>query len=140
MKRPLRLKLVHDRSPRSVVLSRAPLEDSPLALSHAIVDESKRTISPAHVTMLGMGGLAARTPSLPIPALKRAKAKTSWRVSALPSKRPFPIALDFSRKEVRLPFGVPRYINAVTLREIAGGGSSDQLMKKVGGAWEFVED
>jgi len=52
----------------------------------------------------------------------------------------FPITIDFSRTEVRLPFGVPQFANAATLRVMAGGRSSDQLMKKVDGVWEFVSD
>ena len=43
-------------------------------------------------------------------------------------------------EEVRLPFGVPQFINAATLRAIAGGRPFDQLFKQVGGAWEFVPD
>jgi hypothetical protein len=62
------------------------------------------------------------------------------RVRTLPEERRFPMTLDLSRKDVQLPFGVPRFINAATLRAIAGGRRSDQLLKKVGGAWEFVED
>ena len=53
----------------------------------------------------------------------------------------FPVAaLDFSKKDVGLPYGVPRRVSARTLKELAGGGRADRLLKKTPAGWEFVED
>jgi hypothetical protein len=51
------------------------------------------------------------------------------------------MVIDFSQKDVRLPFGVPRFVNASTLRAMADGGiAAGRLLKKVGSVWEFVPD
>ena len=63
------------------------------------------------------------------------------RVPVLKKQERFPVAaLDFSKKDVGLPYGVPRRVSARTLKELAGGGRTDQLLKKTPAGWEFVED
>jgi hypothetical protein len=62
-------------------------------------------------------------------------------IHSLPEQQRFPLTIDFSRKDVRLPFGVPRFVNAATLRTMAGReNGSSRLLKKIGNAWEFVAD
>jgi hypothetical protein len=88
--------------------------------------------------------------AISIPATRRARGgfpdlilpRRSMRsVPSLPDQKRFPVgSLDFSRTESRLPFGVPRYVNAATLKRIAGGRPSDTLLRLVGKAWEFVSD
>ena len=63
------------------------------------------------------------------------------RVPQLRKLERFPVAsLDFSKEDVGLPYGVPRRISARTLKELAGGGWTDQLLTKTPAGWEFVED
>jgi hypothetical protein len=62
------------------------------------------------------------------------------QLAMLHDERRFPVTVDLSREEVRLPFGVPRYVNAATLKTMVGARSLDQLFKKVGDAWEFVDN
>lgn len=81
----------------------------------------------------------ARVSSLPV-IVNRHDRPIPPRIATLPRQRRFPMTIDFSREDVRLPFGVPRFVNARTLRLMAGGSPFDQLLKKVGPAWEFVED
>ena len=78
----------------------------------------------------------------PIPMLGALVAPTQAprRLTALPEQRRVPVTVDFSRPDVRLPFGVPRFVNAATLRAMAGGRPFDRLLKKVEDAWKFVKD
>ena len=63
------------------------------------------------------------------------------RVPELKKPQRFPVAaLDFSKKDVGLPYGAPRRITARTLKELAGGGRTDRLLKHTPAGWEFVED
>jgi hypothetical protein len=62
-------------------------------------------------------------------------------VPALAKQKRFPVAaIDFSKKDVGLPYGVPRKISARTLKELAGGSRTDQLLKHTRSGWEFVPD
>src|SRR5690348_14377886 len=79
----------------------------------------------------------SRSSDLRFPGLARfAKQQAALRrISVLPAQREFPMVIDFSQNDVRLPFGVPRFVNAATLRAMASGGAvAAQLLKKVGGA------
>ncbi|HLG56876.1 MAG TPA: hypothetical protein VI485_16175 [Vicinamibacterales bacterium] len=49
-------------------------------------------------------------------------------------------SIDFSRPDIGLPYGIPRHINAATLKTIAGGRSVDRLLRKTGAGWVFVRD
>jgi hypothetical protein len=94
------------------------------------------------LSLVGLARHAACTVGSDLPSVC-ALAPRSRRLRAittLPTTRRFPVTIDFSRRDVRLPFGVPRFVNAATLRVMAGGRRSDQLLKKVGGAWQFVDD
>lgn len=63
------------------------------------------------------------------------------QVPGLDPQQRFPIsAIDFSRRDVPLPYGIPRHVNAATLKVIAGGRRFDSLLKRTGSGWEFVED
>ena len=62
-------------------------------------------------------------------------------VPTLPKQRRFPVAaLDFSKQDVGLPYGAPRKVTARTLKELAGGSRTDQLLKNTRSGWEFVPD
>ena len=62
-------------------------------------------------------------------------------VPTLAKQRRFPVAaLDFSKKDVGLPYGAPRMVTARTLKELAGGKRTDQLLKNTRSGWEFVPD
>ena len=82
----------------------------------------------------------AAAADLKLPGLVRlAKQQAAMRrVPVLPAQRKFPMVIDFSQNDVRLPFGVPRFVNAATLRAMAG--VEGRLLKNVEGAWEFVAD
>lgn len=63
------------------------------------------------------------------------------RPPSLPNPRRFPVAsLDMSKRDVGLPYGVPRVINAATLKRIAGARVGEQLLKNTPGGWVFVSD
>ena len=63
------------------------------------------------------------------------------RVSQPSQRRRFPLAsIDLSRRDVGLPYGVPRRVNAATLKRIAGGQRFDRLLRKTTSGWEFVSD
>jgi hypothetical protein len=89
-------------------------------------------------------GLSVRvqTQSGPIlPARVNFGQRRVTRVPALQAPRRFPVAsIDLSRRDVGLPYGVPRYVNAATLKAIAGGRSFDRLLKKTPAGWEFVNN
>jgi len=49
-------------------------------------------------------------------------------------------SIDLSRKEITLPYGIGRFVNAATLKRIAGGQAFDQLLRKTSKGWIFVLD
>ena len=62
-------------------------------------------------------------------------------MAELPSQARFPVAsIDLSRKDFALPYGIGRFINAATLKVIAGGQRIDRLMRRTPAGWEFVPD
>ena len=76
-----------------------------------------------------------------LPAIPRFRSRQVTHVPTLPKQTRFPVAsIDFSRRDVGLPFGVPRYVNAVTLKAMAGGKKFDRLLKKMDAGWEFVDN
>ena len=76
-----------------------------------------------------------------LPAMRRFKSRQVTHVPTLPKQTRFPVAsIDFSRRDVGLPFGVPRYVNAATLKAIAGGKRFDRLLKKTDAGWKFVDN
>jgi hypothetical protein len=63
------------------------------------------------------------------------------RVPVLAKPRRFPVAsIDLSRADVGLPYGIPRWVNAATLKALAGGKPFDRLLKKTPSGWAFVAD
>jgi hypothetical protein len=72
--------------------------------------------------------------------LAKQPAVVPKQLAVLPRERHFPMVIDLSQADVRLPFGIPRFVNAATLHALAGGATAGRLLKKVGGAWEFVAD
>ena len=70
----------------------------------------------------------------------RLRNKPPAPIAPLAPKR-FPVApIDLSRPDVALPFGLPRRVRAATLKSLAGGHATDQLLRKTLSGWEFVED
>ena len=62
-------------------------------------------------------------------------------VPTLEKQKRFPVAsIDFSKKDVGLPYGVPRKVTAATLKQLAGGTLTDQLLKSTRSGWAFVPD
>lgn len=94
--------------------------------------------------------LPAQRLSVLVPTLGRAPvlpARVSLgnrRVTHVPplqAPQRFPVAsIDLSRRDVGLPYGVQRYVNAATLKAIAGGRPVDRLLKKTRSGWEFVQN
>lgn len=85
--------------------------------------------------MPAVRGLAA------LPASPRFEGRHVTHVPSLRKQTRFPVAsIDSSRRDVGLPFGVPRHVNAATLKAIAGGKTFDRLLKKTDVGWEFVEN
>ena len=90
-------------------------------------------------------GLSVLVPSLDrtpvLPAGVNLGSRRVTHVPPLQTPRRFPVAsIDFSRSNVGLPYGVPRYVNAATLKAIAGGRLFDRLLKKTRSGWEFVQN
>ena len=89
------------------------------------------------VASLILSGTAVAT----LPAMPRFKSRQVTHVPTLPKQTRFPVAsIDFSRRDVGLPFGVPRYVNAATLKAMAGGKKFDRLLKQTGTDWAFVDN
>ena len=87
-------------------------------------------------SMMPSGAAIATLPPMP-----RFRSRQVTYVPTLPKQTRFPVAsIDFSRRDVGLPFGVPRYVNAATLKTIAGGKKFDRLLRKTGAGWEFVDN
>lgn len=94
--------------------------------------------------------LPAQALSVLVPRLERAPILParvnlgSRRVTRVPPLQPqqrFPVAsIDLSRRDVPLPYGIKRYVNAATLKAIAGGRPVDRLLKKTRSGWEFVQN
>jgi len=94
----------------------------------------------ASAASLALAVVPAGVSDVPMLPTQRCERPPSLkRLSALPEERRFPMTLDLSRQEVRLPFGVPRFVNAATLKAIAGAPFA-QLLRKTGSAWAFVAD
>jgi hypothetical protein len=106
---------------------------SPLPLTSfrsSLMNEKTSTL----VAVLGRATLIPGLATIPPP-------KIVTHVPAIQAPRRFPVAsIDLSRPDVALPYGVPRYINAATLKVIAGGHRFDTLLKKTRTGWKFVED
>ena len=83
--------------------------------------------------------LGRRAPHVLEPVRPRAR-----RATVVPSLAPlpkFPVAsIDLSKKDVTLPYGIGKYTNAATLKIIAGGHRTDQLLRRTRAGWEFVPD
>jgi hypothetical protein len=79
-----------------------------------------------------------------LPTLPAVVGVCGRQVKQVPSLAPpprYPVrALDFSKRDVGLPYGVPRVINAATLKRLAGGQSADRLLKNTRAGWVFVPD
>jgi hypothetical protein len=101
--------------------------------------ESRPVVGPLPGDLL-RGSVRRPVPALPTLASSVASPSMPRQLAMLPKPQRFPITVDFSREEVRLPFGVPRFVNTATLKRMAGGSRFDQLLKKVGTTWEFVAD
>lgn len=94
--------------------------------------------------------LAAHTLSVLVPRLERGPilpasvnlgSRQVTRVPPLQAPHRFPVAsIDLSRSDVGLPYGIPRYVNAATLKAIAGGRRVDRLLMKTRSGWEFVQN
>ena len=94
----------------------------------------------ASAASLALAATPATTGEVPaLPTQRSQRPRSLKRVDELPEERRFPMTLDLSRQEVRLPFGVPRFVNAATLKAIAGAPFA-QLLRKTGSAWAFVAD
>lgn len=93
--------------------------------------------TPTPFQVIGVGLPTVALPGqLELPPLRR---RTPAHVPGLPAPRRFPVAsMDLSRKDVALPYGVGRHVNAATVKAIAGGRRSDRLLKKTPAGWEFV--
>lgn len=141
MKSTQRLARFRPPTVRTAVFRAIPSEDTSLTLASATNLVPTRA-SLRKLTSVGLASAdeGSQMPTLPMVVHHNRHPTIARRLATLPQQRQFPMTLDFSREEVRLPFGVPRFINAATLRVIAGGRRFDQLLKKVDGAWEFVED
>jgi hypothetical protein len=90
----------------------------------------------------GLGELTTRPRSVVVRDVTvRPQVPKPTHVPALAKQKRFPVAaVDFSKKDVGLPYGVPRKISARTLKELAGGSRADQLLKSTRSGWEFVPD
>lgn len=76
-----------------------------------------------------------------LPARVNLGGRRVTRVPPLQAPQRFPVAsIDLSRRDVGLPYGIQRYVNAATLKAIAGGRLVDRLLKKTRTGWEFVQN
>jgi hypothetical protein len=111
-----------------------------MSLVPAISAVPTRTIGPLRPVPVCRQDGRQPAPVIPMLGALVAPTRPPRRLTALPEPRRVPVTVDFSRPDVRLPFGVPRFVNAATLRAMAGGRPFDRLLKKIGDAWEFVKD
>ena len=44
------------------------------------------------------------------------------------------------RADLELPFGMPRFVNATTLKQMLKAKRSDVLLRRVGSQWEICDD
>jgi hypothetical protein len=106
------------------------------------IDEAsvRRRRTSAITTLVHFAGVP-RVGVLAVPARIGLGNRRLTPVPRVDAPRRFPVAsIDLSRRDVGLPYGVPRFVNAATLKAIAGGRTVDQLLKKTHDGWEFVPD
>ena|ERR1700683_2485521 len=76
-----------------------------------------------------------------LPAKLRVRTPSAANVPKLPKQQRFPVAsIDLTRPDVALPFGVPPLVSVATLKGLAGGRATDQLLKNTPRGWEFIPD
>ena len=140
MKKRVRLEGFHSPSLQALRSGSVPPESGSLVLASATdLVTTAAADQPASVGPVSIDA-SRRMPTFPMLATRAIRGTVPRQLAVLPQQQRFLMTLDFSRAEVRLPFGVPRFVNGATLRAMAGGRPLDQLLKKVGDVWEFVED
>lgn len=107
---------------------------------HRLDQALTSTRPPLSVTDLTrVAALSPLRSNLSVPVKVGIRNRRIAHVPALDVPRRFPVSsIDLSRRAVGLPYGVPRYVNAATLKAIAGGRRLDRLLKKTHLGWEFV--
>ena len=134
------------------------LSSLPLTRSGGLAKALNRTIGDQHRRgILLMDRPRAVAPAVVLPSVRnltqsvlsvtvrdvtvRPHVPRAGHVPVLAKPKRFPVAsIDFSKKDVGLPYGVPRRVTARTLKELAGGRRTDQLLKSTRSGWEFVPD
>ena len=120
-----------------------PLKSFTPATGRLPVKLPERHERPAsRASLSGVGELTTRPRSVVVRDVTvRPQLPRPTHVPALAEQKRFPVAaIDFSKKDVGLPYGVPRKVTARTLKELAGGSRTDQLLKATRSGWEFVPD
>ena len=120
----------------------------PLKAFRSATDRLPATLIERHdrqaptVNLPGRGELTTRPRSVAVRDVTvRPRVPNPTHVPALAKQKRFPVAaIDFSKKDVGLPYGAPRKISARTLKELAGGSRTDQLLKSTRSGWQFVPD
>jgi hypothetical protein len=130
--------------PSTAVLDRsfpAPPRRSPIRFDEALQQARNTNV----LDLRGIGSLL-RPPGLPgivrMPTNFGLPMKTPARLSALPAPKRFPFAAETGRRrDVGLPYGIRRFVRAMTLKRLAGGRVADQLLRRTAtGTWAFVAD
>lgn len=140
--------LPHQKLRRSSFASR-PLSDA-LPQSRSAVHRLSQALErrPTHSTdvrqklvpVKDLATIAPTPPSVAIPAVQP-RVRQLQRVQRLRKPRRFPVAsLDLSRKDIGVPYGAPKLVNAATVKVLAGGRSFDRLLKRTASGWEFMPD
>lgn len=94
------------------------------------------------VSVSSYSALVPRRGAVPVlPVDVRLTTRQVRHVPQLAKPRRFPVAsIDLSRADVGLPYGIPRHVNAATLKALAGGRRFDNLLRKTSAGWELVSD
>jgi len=128
-----------ERVPEPVAIERPPRRVRQITLSQIKeVTAVRRLLSDMNISVPAAVGRPIG--ASPLPTVEGFPMRQPTSVPMLATPRRFPVAaIDFSRTEIVVPFGA-RYVNAATLKRMAGGSSFDQLLKKTAAGWTFVPD
>ena len=115
-------------------------DPAPRRMSAKLVDRHQTPVST--VNLSAVRDLTSRPRSVDVRDLTvRPHVPRPTQVPALEKQKRFPVAsVDFSKSDVGLPYGAPRKISAAALKQLAGGGRTDQLLRSTRSGWEFVPD
>jgi len=126
---------------RAIALTSPSLDSPALPRGGALVPVSRGRVMVAALTEPTMP--ARKAPSA-VALVRPLKPSRPSRVEVLPQQDRYVVrGRDLQRQEVLLPFGLPKAtskVSAATLKRLVGGSRRDQLLRKSGESWVFVDN